>query len=152
MLSLLFLVVTLGAMFFYPMFNEWLYSLWMFITIILWLALCVVICVLFAKQIFNARQNEPIPLDIENFPLITIFTAFSHKELENEYKIEEEKKEAKSPKKSTTKKKSLKTESKKTTKKSETKKEVKKVKEKSAKQKKSTKSKKSLLNMISFIC
>ena len=102
-LSLLFLIVSVGALFFYPMFNEWLYSLWMFITIVLWIALCFVICVVLSKQIYNARQTAPIIMDVDNYPLITIFTTYTHKELEDNYKeleqtAKQEDKEAKAKK------------------------------------------------------
>lgn len=108
-LTLIFVVVTIGAMFFYPMFNEWIYSLWMFIAIILWLALSAVLCVLIAKQIYDARQGEKIPVDIDGVPMINICATYTHKELESEYPaveevLEEDKKEKQKSKKSTQKK------------------------------------------------
>ena len=109
MLSLVFIVVTLGAMFFYPMFNGWVYSLWIFIAIILWLALCAVICVVVSKQIYNARQGEKIPLDIDGLPLINLQTTYTHKELENEYQNEPTKEEVIEEKPKTKTKKSEKT-------------------------------------------
>ncbi len=105
-LSVVFLLVTLGAMFIYPMFNGWIYSLWMFITIVAWLVLSVSVCALTAKQIFNARLGSPIPLDIDELPLIHISNTFSHSDLYQqqmfkEYYNEKEttEKESKKPKK-----------------------------------------------------
>ena len=105
-LSIVFLLVTLGAMFIYPMFNGWIYSLWMFITIVAWLVLSISVCALTAKQIFNARLGSPIPLDIDDLPLIHISNTFSHSDLYQqqmfkEYYNEKEptEKENKKPKK-----------------------------------------------------
>ena len=80
-LSLLFIIVSLGALFFYPMFNGWVYSLWMFITIVLWLALGAVACVIASKLLFDARQGTPIPLDVDGIPFVNIMEAFTHFDL-----------------------------------------------------------------------
>lgn len=80
-LTTIFLIVTLAAMLIYPMFNGWIYSLWMFITIVIWLAVSVAFCAVLSKQIFNARQGEPIPLDIDGYPTILLNNTFTHSEL-----------------------------------------------------------------------
>ncbi|MBQ7603143.1 MAG: hypothetical protein IJU58_03275 [Clostridia bacterium] len=80
-LSIIFLLVTLAAMLIYPMFNGWIYSLWMFITIVLWLALSVAFCAVISKQIFHARQGELIPLDIDENPFIHLNSSFTHSDL-----------------------------------------------------------------------
>lgn len=106
-LSLVFLLVTIAAMLIYPMFNGWIYSLWMFITIVVWLVLSAAACVLIAKQIFNARQGEPIPLDIDDLPLIHVNAEFTHSDLYQQQMYaqfnEESKKEPKAKKEKKTK-------------------------------------------------
>ena len=84
-LSFLYFIVTLAAMFVYPIFNGWIYSLWMFITIIAWLVLSCIICVILAKLIYNARTFETIPLDVDGIPLINVHSSFTHSELEDEF-------------------------------------------------------------------
>lgn len=80
-LSVIFLMVTLAAMLIYPMFNGWIYSLWMFITIVLWLTLSVAFCAVISKQIFNARQGASIPLDVDENPFIHLNNSFTHSDL-----------------------------------------------------------------------
>lgn len=85
-ISFIWMILTLASMFIYPIFNGWIYSLWMFITIIAWIILSVILCVIIAKQIYNARTFELIPLDVDGIPVINIYTSFTHSELESELK------------------------------------------------------------------
>lgn len=129
-LSTIFLIVTLAAMLIYPMFNGWIYSLWMFITIVIWLALSIAFCALLSKQVFNSRQGEPIPLDVDGYPIIHFNESLSHSDLYQQqefmefYNTDQQTESEKKTKKKATKKssKSTKTDTKKATKKEPTKK------------------------------
>ena len=79
--SLIFIIVSLCSLFIYPMFNGWIYNLWIFITIVIWLALGAVVCAFFSKLLFDARQGRPIPIDAEGIPYISIVDAFTHQDL-----------------------------------------------------------------------